>query len=464
MPDQMRGDCLSALHHPVVRTPTLDKLASEGALFRRAYTTCPSCIPARFSLLTGLYPSTSGVVGFKGKPIKYPTLPQLLADAGYTTVLTGRNMHQVPATEPYGYQQRILGSEYVADDDYDHFLQKAAPETGGIKKLTADLGLTANGWEAKPWPLAENLHPTAWVVDQARRTLREAPVEKPLFLTASFFSPHPPLFPPKDYYTHYWNQKLPPPAHGDWVNWTALSPKGDAQGHRVLLEGEPLRAAQSGYFGLIEFLDHDIAPLVSDFKKRSEQAKRPWLIVFTTDHGEMLGDNGFYRKCEPYEGSANIPFIIAASRDLGFQKKLHSDQLVCLEDVMPTILDLAGIKCPQPMDGIALAPTLRGNKAVIRPWLHFEHADCYSKAQAFHALTDGHLKYIWRPLDGSEQLFDLDRDPHEETDLSKTHSRQDELRIWRDRLIKTLAGRAEGFSDGQRLIAGRPYPPLWKEK
>src|SRR5262245_31170320 len=76
MPDQMRGDCLSALHHPVVRTPTLDKLASEGALFRRAYTTCPSCIPARFSLLTGLYPSTSGVVGFKGKPIKYPTLPQ----------------------------------------------------------------------------------------------------------------------------------------------------------------------------------------------------------------------------------------------------------------------------------------------------------------------------------------------------------------------------------------------------
>src|SRR5436305_1298470 len=82
MPDQMRGDCLSALHHPVVRTPTLDKLAREGTLFRRAYSTCPSCIPARFSLLTGLYPSTSGVVGFKGKPITYPTLPKMLANAG----------------------------------------------------------------------------------------------------------------------------------------------------------------------------------------------------------------------------------------------------------------------------------------------------------------------------------------------------------------------------------------------
>src|SRR5438874_10566889 len=85
MPDQMRGDCMSARGHPVVRTPHLDKLAGEGALFRRAYTTCPSCIPARHSLLTGLFPSSSGVVGFKGKPITCPTLPKLLVDAGYTT-------------------------------------------------------------------------------------------------------------------------------------------------------------------------------------------------------------------------------------------------------------------------------------------------------------------------------------------------------------------------------------------
>src|SRR6185503_9578535 len=147
MPDQMRGDCLSAVGHPVVRTPALDRLAREGALFRRAYTTCPSCIPARFSLLTGLYPSTSGVVGFKGKPIKYPTLPKLLTDAGYTTVLAGRNMHQVPPGESYGYQKQILGSEYVSDDDYDQFLKKAAPETGGIRELVSKLGLSHNGWE-----------------------------------------------------------------------------------------------------------------------------------------------------------------------------------------------------------------------------------------------------------------------------------------------------------------------------
>ena len=464
MPDQMRGDCLSANRHPVVRTPTLDRLARDGALFRRAYTTCPSCIPARFSLLTGLYPSTSGVVGFKGKPIKYPTLPKLLADAGYTTVLAGRNMHQVPATEYYGYQKELLGSTYVSDDDYDQFLKKGAPETGGIRQLMATIGVTANGWEAKPWPLAEKLHPTVWVINQAREVLKQAPADRPLFLTASFFSPHPPLFPPKKYFDYYFNRKLPPPAQGDWVNWDALSPKGDKQGHRVRLEGEPLRAAQAGYFGLIEFLDNEIAPLISDFKKRSERAKRPWVIVFTTDHGEMLGDNGYFRKCEPYEGSSNIPFIVAGSSESGFQKQLRPDQIVCLEDIMPTLLELAGIKRPDPMDGISFVQTLKGDQSQLRPWLHFEHADCYSRAQAFQALTDGHMKYIWRPLDGSEQLFDLDKDPREEVDLAKNALRQQELKLWRDKLIKTLNGRPEGFSSGQELVAGRPYPPLQQGK
>src|SRR5665213_2781515 len=191
MPDQMRGDCLSALKHPVVRTPHLDELSRQGTLFRRGYSTCPSCIPARYSLLTGLYPSTSGVVGFKGKPIPSPTLPKMLNDAGYTTILAGRCMHQTPADESYGYQKIIRGSTYVSDDDYDAYLKHAAPESGGIRKLVATLGVSFNRWQAKPWPLAEELHPTAWAVQQARESLKTAPVDKPLFLTASFFAPHP---------------------------------------------------------------------------------------------------------------------------------------------------------------------------------------------------------------------------------------------------------------------------------
>ena len=460
MPDQMRGDCLSILDHPVVRTPHFDALARGGALFRRAYTTAPSCIPARRALLTGLFPQTSGVVGYAGRPISSPTMPQLLADAGYTTVLVGRNMHQIPRTEPYGYQTRILSSMYDGSDDYDTYLKKVAPQTDGIDKLIADLGLSKNGWEARPWPFADEHHRVAWIVRQSRRILADSTPEKPLFLTASFVAPHPPLFPPKKYFDHYAATSLPQPAHGDWVDWEALSPKGDRPGHRVLLQGEPLRAAQAGYFGLIEQLDDEIAPLVEEFKARSNRAGHPWLIWVIADHGEMLGDHGYFRKCEPFEGSANIPFIIAGSPELGFRSGLRSSQPVCLEDVMPTLLELGGGARPEVIDGVSLVPTLRGEDRVIRPWLHFEHATCYGKVHAFHALTDGRFKYIWRPLDGREHLFDLDNDPREEHDLTKETAHRQTLETWRATLTERLANRPEGFSDGERLIPGRTYRPL----
>jgi len=463
MPDQMRGDCLSILDHPVVRTPQFDALAREGALFRRAYTTVPSCKPARRALLTGLYPQTSGVVGYAGRPITSPTLPQLMADAGYATALVGRNMHQVPREERYGYQTQLLASLYDGVDDgndYDTYLEKVAPETDGINKLITDLGLSKNGWQARPWPLADEHHRVAWIARQSRKVLADSAPDKPLFLTASFVAPHPPLYPPKKYFDYYAAAKLPQPAHGDWVDWGALSPKGDRVGHRVLLQGEPLRAAQAGYFGLIEQIDAEIAPLVEEFKARSERAGRPWLVWLIADHGEMLGDHGYFRKCQPFEGSANIPFIIAGSTELGFRPGLRSFRPVCLEDVMPTLLELGGVARPKVMDGVSLVPALRGARDGIRPWLHFEHATCYGKAHSFQALTDGRFKYIWRPIDGREHLFDLENDPREEHDLAKDAAHRQTLETWRATLIERLAQRPEGFSDGARLIPGRPYPPL----
>jgi arylsulfatase A-like enzyme len=464
MPDQFRGDCLSAVGHPVVRTPNLDKLARDGGLFRRAYSTVPSCIPARHSLLTGQFPTTSGVVGYKARPIKVPTLPQLLNDAGYSTILVGRYMHQVPQDESYGYQKEIRGSTYVNGDDYDNFLRKAAPDSGGIRSLTTELGISANGWRANPWPLAEELHPTDWAVNQDRKVIKDAPADKPLFLTASFFAPHPPLFPPKKYYDYYYNsKKLPAPAHGNWVNWDSLTEQGNKQGDRVLLKGEILQATLAGYFGLIEHLDAQLGPLIADFKARSAKAGRPWLILVIADHGEMLGDHGYFRKCEPFEGSANIPMIVCGSPELGFKAGTVSHDPVCLEDIMPTLLAAAGAVLPKPCDGQDLGRILRGGKTGIRSVLHSEHAPCYNQEQAFQALTDGHFKYIWRPLDGREHLFDLDRDIHEENDLAKDASREGDLVSWRKRMIKELANRPEGFTDGQKLIPGRPYPPIQRK-
>ena len=460
MPDQMRGDCLSLLGHAAVRTPQLDELARQGALFRRAYTTVPSCIPARYALLTGVAPQTSGVVGFQTKPFSTVALPELLNRAGYATALVGRNMHQAPASK-LGYQRQILGSTYVDDDEYDAFLRQNAPDTGGIKNLVEKkLNLSYNTSSAKPWPLADNLHPTVWTVSEACKVVRDTDTNQPLFLTASFYAPHPPLFPPKQYFDAYLQRKLPAPAHGGWVDWKALSPRGNKVGDRILLEGDALRNDQAGYFGLIEQLDSEIATLISDFKARSAKAGRAWLIVVTSDHGEMLGDHGYFRKCEPYEGSANIPFIMAGSPDLGFKPGLRCNQPVCLEDIMPTLLQLAGVVRPAGIDGVNLVPTLRGETSVIREWLHSEHAPTYSKEQSFHALTDGKFKYIWRPDNGTEQLFDLQKDPKEENDLSANPAARVTLEKWRALLIRRLASRPEGFSDGHQLIRGRPYKAL----
>lgn len=465
MPDQIRGDCLSILGHPGVHTPNLDGLARQGVLFRRAYTTIPSCIPARHALLTGQFPQTSGVVGFAGQPITRPTLPGLLAQGGYTTVLVGRYMHQVPAHEPYGYQRQILGSTHVDNDDYDRYLQQAAPACGGIRKLVQAAGLTYNGWQAAPWPLAEDLHPTAWIARQARQVVAETASSAPLFLTVSFYAPHPPLFPPQRLFDACLKRDLPDAARGDWVDWQSLPQNPvNGQAHRVRLDGEALRRAQAGYFGLIDHLDEQLGPLVADFRARSERAGRPWVVVVASDHGELLGDHGFFRKCEPYEGSANIPLILAASPDLGTKPGTRCLRPACLEDILPTLLDLAGLEHPAGLDGVSLAPVLRGEESSLRPWLHFEHAPCYSQEQAFHALTDGRFKYIWRPTDGSEQLFDLEVDLKEEHDLAADPKHREILAAWRERMVQRLAGRPEGFSDGNQLTAGRPYRPRWKAK
>lgn len=462
MPDQMRGDCLSILGHPVVRTPNFDALATAGTLFRRAYSTVPSCIPARYALLTGTSPQASGVVGYAARPMTTPGLPGMLAEAGYFTALTGRNMHQLPASGTCGYQKLILGSTYVVDDDYDRDLKQAAPESGGIRRVVGSVRLNYNLWPAAPWPLADELHPTAWIVRQSLQLLDSIPAAQPLFLTASFYAPHPPLFPPKKFFDSCLARNLPNPARGDWVDWNALSPTGDKQGHRVRLEGEALQRAQAGYFGLIEHLDAAIGPLVAKFKQRSERAGRPWLIIFTTDHGEMLGDHGYFRKCEPYEGAANIPLIVCGSASLGLAAGQRCGQPACLEDVLPTLLDLLGIPQPASVDGKSLVPVLQGRETVIREWLQLEHAPCYGAAQAFQALTDGRFKYIWRPADGTEQLFDLGTDPREEHDLAQSPAAGSALETWRKRLIARLAPRPEGFSDGQRLVPGRPYPALFR--
>ena len=459
MTDQHRGDCLSLARHPVVQTPNLDTIGAGGGYFSRAYTTCPSCIPARRCLLSGQFPATTGMVGFSDGHEWHPptTLPDELRKAGYQTALIGRTMHQWPRRKRFGFEHQHLITGADGPTDRDDAITKINPQ-GSIAGGGAH-GIDGNGWASRPWHLDEAYHEVHWIVSEAIKWLtRLRDPTTPYFLVVSFNPPHPPSVPPQPYYDRYYNHpNLPAAAIGDW----AQRPDNDGLGlqpnsARCVLDGERLRQAQAGYFGSIAYVDDQVGRLLGSHGGAPRDAFHNTVVAHTADHGEMLGDHYLFRKTYAYEGSAHIPMMM---RGPGIQRGVRHDAPVCLEDIMPTFLDLAGVPIPDSVEGKSLAPILRGESSEpVRPWLHGEHADCYEAALSNHYLTGPRWKYIWLPHDGREQLFDLIADPSELHNLAGDAAHQDTLTTWRSRLIEQLADREEGFVRDGQLVAGCAYP------
>ncbi|MDH7569016.1 MAG: sulfatase-like hydrolase/transferase, partial [Armatimonadota bacterium] len=210
------------------------------------------------------------------------------------------------------------------------------------------------------------------------------------------------------------------------------------------------------YYGMVSLIDKQVGRIVETLARRGLLENT--LIVFTSDHGEMLGDHYLFRKCYPYEGSAHIPMLIRGP-DVRPGSVFHD--VVCLEDIMPTVLELAGCPIPESVEGRSLAPLVRGECTTLgREYLHGEHATCYRYEQANHFLTDGKMKYIWFTCNGAEQLFHLPSDPGERHNLADDPAWAEELAVWRGRLMERLRNRPEGFVEGGHLVPGRPHPAL----
>lgn len=447
MTDQQRGDCLSIEGHPCLLTPNLDSIAGAGVRFRRAYVTCPSCVAARRSLLSGQFPPTHGMVGYHDA-VEWeapPTLPGVLRDAGYQTYLVGRSMHQHPVWKRYGYEHMVISTP---GGEYEELLGREAPYTGGY----FGGGVMHNDWTARPWHLADHLHPTNWTTEQALTFARRRDLSCPFFLTVSYAAPHPPLQPPAFYLERYLRTGVPDPVIGDWAQPPPDDGIGDdVASSSVKLTGERLRCTRAGYYGLINHVDDQVRRLLNDITGIDAKTGRNTIIVFTSDHGEMLGDHYLWRKSVPYEPSARIPLLIRAPERFGLVGRTLVDAPVCIEDIMPTLLDMAGVQVPDTVEGRSLLPLMRGEAAPWREWLHLEHAPMHQ------TVTDGREKYIWLVKDGREQFFDLGCDPAELHDLSADPACSERIALWRSRLIDELRGRPEGFTDGTKLIAGRPY-------
>jgi arylsulfatase A-like enzyme len=312
-----------------------------------------------------------------------------------------------------------------------------------------------NDWTARPWHLEEDLHPTNWTVHEALRFLRDRDASRPFLLVVSFLAAHPPLVPPAFYLERYIRTGVPSPVIGDWATPPPDGGKGmGVSPDKVNLTGEALLCARAGYYGLINHLDDQIRRLVNPVIGVDPMTGNNTVVALTSDHGEMLGDHYFWRKTVPYEPSARIPLLLRAPRRFGIQPGTVVDEPVGIEDIMPTILDLAGVPVPDTVEGRSLLPLARGETPEWRPHIHIEHAPVH------HSLTDGKEKYIWFARDGREQFFRLTDDPTERHDLAAVPEEAQRLSHWRNLLIEVLRGRGEGFTDGTRLIPGRPYPAV----
>ena len=462
MDDQHRGDCLGAAGHPAVRTPVLDQLAGEGARFTAAYSSTPSCTPARGGLLTGLSPWGHGQLGYGKVAQSYPfEKAKAMNAAGYHTQAIGK-MHFDHQRNSHGYQHVLLdesGREQSPDfrSDYRAWFLSEAPN------LDPDAtGIGWNDYPAAEYKLPERLHPTRWTGDCAVRFLQFYNRPEPFFLKVSFARPHSPYDPPSRFMRELDDAPIPERFLGDWSDrYRERSSDRDDLWHGDL-GAEQARRSRQGYYGNIRFIDEQIGRMMDVLRERGWYEET--LIVFLSDHGDMLGDHHLWRKCYGYEPSARIPMILRWPGGMGGERGQVRPEPVEIRDVLPTFLDAAGVEAPEHLDGRSLLDLVSGKGEGWREFIDLEHSICYSPKNNWSALTDGRTKYIYHALDGEEQLFDLTVDPGEDLDLSGAKGRQAELARWRGRLVTMFEeqGRGEPFLRGGKLSPrpeGMQYSP-----
>lgn len=456
--DQMRADALSFndVHH-FASTPTLDMMASEGYNFENAYSPVPSCVPARAALLTGLDQQNSGRVGYEDEvPWNFTnTLPQTFHDMGYQTESIGK-MHVFPSRKRLGYDHVLLhdgylhadrkydkpyGTQFEYADDYLEFLKSKLGNDADI----IDDGVNCNSWEARPWPYAENLHPTNWVVSESIKFLQKRDPTVPFFLKMSFEKPHAPLDPPKYYFDMYMD-RLPEKLDLHIGNWESLSDKVPSiYALRGKLKADDERRMVAAYLGLVTHIDHQISRFLTALKEFRHD--KDTIIWFVSDHGDQLGEHYLFRKAYPYQGSIHIPSFIYDPGNLIAAHEHKIKQLVKIQDIFPSLADLAlGKKVKT--DGRSVRQLLFGDYEGWRTEFQGEHSLGEDSSQ--YILTDK-WKFIWFSVRNEYQLFDMEKDPHEMKNLINNSKYSPVIRELKQKLISYLFNREERFVKEGRL-------------
>ena len=443
--DRWPASLLGITGHPSIQTPTLDQLACSGTQYTQAFSLSPMCIPARRSLMTGTVARTHGDRIFNEAlpmPEGIPTLAQTFRDAGYQAYAVGK-LHVYPQRDRIGFDDVILAEEGrlhlgAVVDDYELFLGDR-----GYVGRQFDHGMSSGDYMHRPWHLTEEFHVTSWTTQQMSRLIKRRDPTRPGFWYLSYCPPHPPMTPLQCYLDMYREVDPGLPSIGEWANDSAGLPYL-LQTRRMQWDLNPNQTlwARRAFYALCTHIDHQIRVVIGTL--REEGLLDNTIILFSSDHGDMLGNHGLWNIGLFYESSAKVPMILVGVA--GDERTGHhrvDDRLIGWQDVMPTLLDLAGIEIPSTVDGISMV----GQQG--REWLYGEFGE---DAQATRMIYDGRFKLIYYAAGNRLQLFDLWDDPQELIDLSASPAQAEVRERLTGLLIGELYGSDEGWVRDGRLV------------
>lgn len=451
--DHWSAPLLGVAGHPAIQTPTLDTLARSGVRYTNAYSACPVCIPARRSLMTGTSPRTHGDRVYRDRlPMpSVPTLAQTFRGAGYQAYAVGK-LHVYPQRDRIGFDDVILDEEgrtqFGVVDDYETFLGEE-----GYAGRQFEHGMGNNEYVWRPWHLPEDTHVTNWAARQMCRTIKRRDPTRPAFWYLSFRHPHPPLVPLRAYVDLYRDVEIDMPFVGEWARDPAAVPYAlQANSAAFGLErAAQVEGARRAVYALCTHIDHQLRVVIGTL--REEGLLDNTMILFTADHGDMLGNHGVWQKRLFYEHAAGIPMLLVGvegDRRVGHHRV--DERLVALQDVMPTLLDLAGLEVPESVEGLSMVGERR------REGLYGEIGEGVAATRMVH---DGRHKLIYYPTGNRRQLFDLAEDPWELRDVAVSGEYATTLARLTERLTAELYGGDEQWvQDGHlRGLPEQRYAP-----
>ncbi len=444
--DQQRFDTIYAAGNRYIRTPHLNWLSHRGVRFDRCYSDAPVCMPARATMMTGRagYHNDLTTNSHSVQPIDSTTsLPGMLTQAGYQTRAQGK-MHFYPRRKNYGFEHMELL------EDYYRYMSKH-PEYG----VPADHGMGQNEMEPAISTVSESYSLTHWTMERSVDFLETRDETRPFFLWTSFSNPHPPLDPCLHYWLQYKDAEVPPPVYGDWSEEAERVPPGFRAATSVLnscdrFDEALIKDVRRAYYALITQIDYNLGRLFA--RMRELGVLDNTLILFTSDHGDLLGDHHIGAKGAFLEGSAHVPMLMRvpeadASGDLQGQV---SDALVTLADVYATCLGAAGVT---PSDGYAIdGLDLREVAVGERTRETF-----VGVSKQHYGVVQGAYKYTYCAAGGSELLFDMVADPYEQHNLAGDAEFATVKADLREALVAELAEvRPEYLDDGDLPVDDPP--------